>query len=150
MLAVVVDLLAAPQIADHLDSLLQHRQAQLDRRPAITEDVLVEGLTGTDAELEPTVEQHRAGRRRLGDDRRVDAHRRAGHGRADVQVGDGGDGPDHAPHERAVALLVEPRMEVVRDPHSVDAGLFGEPCLVDERRGWVLLTGQEVADLHGR
>ena len=58
-----------------------------------------------------------------------------------------GDGADHAPHERALALLVEPRMEVVGDPHPLETGLLA-PSAPGEQRPWpVLLRGQEVAEL---
>ena len=54
--------------------------------------------------------------------------------------------PDHAPHERALALRVVPRVEVVGDPQPLEAGLLGAAGLVDQLRGTELLAGQEVAD----
>ena len=35
--------------------------------------------------------------------------------------------PEHRPHERAVALRLDPRMEVVGDRHEVEPGLLGLP-----------------------
>ena len=56
---------------------------------------------------------------------------------------------DHRPHERALALLVVPRVEVVADPERVEAGGLGGHGLLDELLGRVLLAGEEVADAHG-
>ena len=55
----------------------------------------------------------------------------------------------HGPHERAVALLVDPGVVVVGDPDAVEAGGLGEPCLPDELLRSELLAGEEVADAHG-
>ena len=54
-------------------------------RPALPEDVLVEVLAGADAEEEPAGHQGCGGRRRLGDDRRVDPDRRAGDAGAELE-----------------------------------------------------------------
>jgi hypothetical protein len=54
------------------------------------------------------------------------ADRRARHARADLDpFGCLGDASDDAPHERTVALLVRPRMEVIRDGREVETGLLG-------------------------
>ena len=86
-------------------------------RPRVAEDVLVERLPGPDAEDEPAVELHGRGGGGLGEHRRVNADRRAGHRRGDGQVDRLGQRADHRPHERALALVVVPRVEVV-ETHS--------------------------------
>src|SRR3546814_3933239 len=71
----------------------------------ISEDVLVECLTGADAEDEPALEQQRGGGGGLSDDRRVDPN--DGTGDADAHLHplrDAGDPAEHRPHERAVPL----------------------------------------------
>jgi hypothetical protein len=61
-----------------------------------------------------------------------------------------GEGPDHGPDERALALRVVPGMKVVGDPQPLEPGTFGRTCLCDELLRAVLLAGQEVADArHG-
>ena len=77
MPAVVVGEVALPQLAHHLDGLLEHLQPDVLARPAVAEDVLVERLAGADAQGEPAVELHGGGRRGLGHDRRVHPHGRA-------------------------------------------------------------------------
>ena len=101
-------------------------------RPGVAEDVLVERLAGADAEDEPALVQHRAGGGGLGDDRRVDAHGRAGDRRGHRQPGHLAQRADHGPDERALALGVGPRMEVVGDPQGVEAGVLGELRLLDQ------------------
>ena len=86
-------------------------------RPAVAEDVLVQRLAAADAEAEAAGHHRRRRRRRLGHDRRVDAHRRAGDGGQPAHRARGlRDAAEHAPHERALALLVVPGVEVVGDP----------------------------------
>ena len=105
----VVDGLARPQLPDDLHRLLQHGQAHPRRRPAVAQDVLVEGLARPDAEEEPALEQQRRGGGGLGDDRGMDAHDGAGDADAHPQpLGGGGDPAEHRPHERAVALGASP------------------------------------------
>jgi hypothetical protein len=132
VVAVVADLLARPQSTHHLDRFLQHLQTLVRGGPAIAQHVLVQVLAGADTQLELAVQHDRRGGGSLGDDRRVDAHGgtrdRGGHG----QRRGGGDGTDDAPHERAVALLVEPRVEVVGDPDRSDAGVGRQLRLLHE------------------
>ena len=59
-----------------------------------------------------------------------------------------GERADHRPDERALALLVVPRVVVVGDPEPVDAGLLGERGLLEQFARGELLAGEEVADLH--
>ena len=85
---------ALPEEPDHRDGLLQHLEPLVPRRPAVAEDVLVQVLAGADAEEEAARHHRRRGRRRLGDDRRVDADRRAGDAGAEPQpLGRVGDAP---------------------------------------------------------
>ena len=103
-------------------------------------------LAGADAEEEAALEEQ--GRRccRMGDDRRVDAQDRAGHAGPDA---DGrrrlGHPAEDRPHERAVALLVDPRVEVVRDGQEVEARLLGQARMAHQVGRSVLLTGECVA-----
>ena len=43
---------ALPELADHLDGLLEHLESGFDRRPAMAQDVLVQSLSRTDPEDE--------------------------------------------------------------------------------------------------
>jgi hypothetical protein len=56
--------------------------------------------------------------------------------------------PPNAPHERAVALRLDPRVVVVADPESFEPRLLGHPGLLDQRPRPELLAGEEVPDLH--
>ena len=119
---------ALPELAHDLDRLLEHRDALVGRGPADAGDVLVQVLAGADAEEEAAGPHHRRARRRgLRDDRRVDADQRAGDARAEPEaLGRLRDAADHAPDERALALRVVPRVEVVGDQAEREAGLLGE------------------------
>src|SRR5205814_109589 len=85
----------------------------------------VEVLARADAEEKAAVEHHRGGRRGLSDDGRMDAEDRTGHARADLELRRRRDPADHRPDERALALPVDPRMEVVRELDVGEAGLLG-------------------------
>src|SRR5581483_4905999 len=86
-----------------------------------------------------------------GDYRRMDAHRGAGDRRRDRQRDGLGQRPDHRPHERALALLVVPGVEVIGDPQAFETRVLRKPGLTDQVPGSVLLAGQEEADAsHGR
>ena len=71
---------------------------------------------------------------------------RAGHRGRDRQRGRLGDGADDRPDERALALLVEPGVEVIGDPQGLEAGLLGELGLPDQFFRRVLFTRQEVSE----
>src|SRR5438477_2305023 len=60
---------SAEEEAQHLDRLFEHLAACRERRPAAADHVLVQVLTGADAEEEAPVEHHRRCRRGLRDDR---------------------------------------------------------------------------------
>src|SRR5205085_746139 len=59
------------------------------------------------------------------------------------------DPADHAPDERALALRVDPGVEVVRDEREAEADLFRAARVLDELAGRMLLGGERVAVLHG-
>ena len=99
-------------------------------RPRITEDVLVEVLAGANAELVPTSDPPRRRRRRMSDDRRMDAHRRARHRGRDPQLRRGRDRTDHTPHERTLALLIQPWVIVV-EIHADDGSRLARPAVPD-------------------
>src|SRR5215211_1885582 len=151
VLAVVALVAALPQQPDHAHRLLHHLQADIGRGPVISEYVLVEVLTAADAEPEAPLEHRRRSSRRLGDDRWVDADGGAGDAGAETHLlGGGGHAPDHRPHERALALLVDPGMVVVRDPGGAESYLLRPPGVADEIVGRVLFAGEHVAHLGHR
>ena len=71
----MADETAPPKFPHHIDCFREHLAANVGWRPALPEDVLVEILTGADAEKEAALEQGRSRRRRLGDDGRMDTNR---------------------------------------------------------------------------
>jgi hypothetical protein len=77
------------------------------------------------------------------------AHGGTGHagGQFDA-LGLRGDGAQHGPGERGVALDVEPWVVVVADLDEVEAGAFGQHGLADELLRSERLGGELVADLH--
>ena len=131
----VADLVAAVQQPDHLDGLLQHLQAHAGRRPRVAQDVLVERLAAADAQREPAVELD--GRRGRGLREIAGWIRTVGQVTAVVTGSDvaSRQRADHPPHERALALLVVPRVEVVGDPQPLEARLLGLPGLADSSCG---------------
>src|SRR5215211_3025151 len=158
VLAVVALVAALPQQPNHAHRLLHHLQSDIGGWPVISEYVLVEVLAAADAEPEASLEHRRRGGCRLGDDRRVDADGGAGDAGAEAHpLGGGGDPADHRPHERALALLVDPGVVVVRDPGGTESHLLRPPGVADEIVGRVLFAGEHVAhlghrgsSLHGR
>ena len=117
---------ALPQLADDLHGLLQHGEADVGRRPVVTEDVLVEVLAGAHAEEEASRHHRRRRGRGLGDHRGVDAHGGTGDAGAEAQpLGGVGDAADDAPYERALALGVGPRVIVVGHEGELEACVLG-------------------------
>ena len=124
---------AFPQLADHADRLLEHLEPFLVAGPPVAQDVLVQILARPHAEEEAAGHELRARRGRLRDDRRVQAHRRARDSRTqDQRVGRLRDCADRAPHEWALALGVQPRMEVIGDEREAEARLLGTTRIGDE------------------
>lgn len=136
------------QCADHRDRFLELLQPDVGLGPRVTEDVLVERLTAAHAEHEPAVQLHCGRRCRLRDHGGMDAVRGARDGGGDRQRGHLRQGADHRPHERALALFVVPRMEVIRDPQPLEPGRLGHCGLTHQLTGPELLTGQEVTEAH--
>ena len=152
VLALVLDHVAGEQLVDDLDALEQHRAPDADLRPDATNDVLVQGLAGTEPQVEATREHRPERRRRMGNDRRVIPKTRTGHRRPERQ---GGTGPERAherPGEGALALLRGPGVEVLADHEAgVEAGGLGLGAPVEQVRGVELFEHRRVADLcHGR
>ena len=61
-------------------------------------------------------------------------------GADDQLVGGLGDGTEHAPHERAVRMALDPRVEVVGDEREREAGLLGGAGVGHEVARAVLLA----------
>ena len=57
------------------------------------------------------------------------------------------DGADHVPNEGAVALSVNPGVEVVGDQRETEAGLLGRLREADEVVRQMLFAGERVAEL---
>ena len=94
--------------------------------------MLVEVLPRPEAEEEAVGEQRRGRRGSLRHDRRVHPDRWAGDGRADLERrGRVRHRSDHWPDERALALRLDPRMEVVRDRGERQSGGFRPPRVID-------------------
>jgi hypothetical protein len=102
------------------------------------------GVVSGRSKGEPPARRHRRHRgRRLGDDGGVVAPDRAREAGGQLQtLGGLGDGTEHRPRERAVLVLGQPGVDVVRDRHEVQAGLLGGDRLLDEGRGAVELAHQ--------
>jgi hypothetical protein len=150
VLAAVRLVAALPEQPHHLDRLLQHLEPLVGRRPLVAQDVLVEVLARAHAEEEPARHQTRARRGRVGHDRWMDADHRARDAGPEAQpLGRLRDRADHAPHERAVALRVDPRVVVVGDEREAEPRLLRRPSVGRELGRSVLLGGQGVAELHG-
>jgi hypothetical protein len=78
----------------------------------------------------------------------MDPEGRARHAGADAKVLRRlGDAAQHRPYEGALALVVRPGMEVIRDESEPKAAGLGGRRIADEVAGTVLLTGERVADL---
>jgi hypothetical protein len=57
------------------------------------------------------------------------------------------DRADHAPYERALALLIDPGMEVIGDQREVEAALLRPLREANEIVGRMLFTRERVTDL---
>ena len=111
--------------------------------------MLVQVLAGADAEEEPAGQHRRRRRGRLGDDRRMDPDGRArdaGADDADVSVACAIAAED-GPHERALALAIDPWMEVVRDQREREPRLLGRCRVLDEIERRMLLARERVPEL---
>jgi hypothetical protein len=95
---------------DDIDRLAEAFPPLDAARPTRSDDVPVEALSGAEAERERGSAQEAVGRRALGDDRWMIAHKRACDGchKADP-AGRMGDGAEHGPGQRGVPLFFKPR-----------------------------------------
>ena len=113
--------------------------------------MLVQVLAGTEAEREPAG-QHRAdGRRGLSDDRRMRSDQRAGDAGGELEsLRRLRDPAEHTPDERALALGVDPGVEVVGDHREGEAQLLRPRGVANEVERCVLLGREPIAELrHG-
>ena len=83
----------------------------------------------------------------LRDDRGMHPERRAGDGGGDRQRRHLGQRAQNAPDERALALFVGPRVEMVGHPQCVKTGFLGSSGLSDQVVRIELLTAEEVTDM---
>jgi hypothetical protein len=91
--------------------------------------MLVEVLAGTQAERESVIAHQPDGGRHLRDDCRMVTNRRAGdHGHELHPTRLTRHGAKHAPSEGALALLFEPRMEVIGDDGEIETGALALRC----------------------
>ena len=138
--------LAGEQFADDLNGLAQHVVAPRDRRPALTDDVLVEVLAAAQPEGEPPVGEDLQRRRLLRDDRRVIADRRAGDVREQFDPVSGvRHGTEHRPRVGRMALGGQPRRVVVAAHLEVEARAFRRNGIADKLFWSALFCHQGVA-----
>ena len=147
ILAAVVGQGPVQQAADDVVGLGQPLVPLAETGPAFADDMLVEPFAGAEPENEAVAAQHRQCRGGLRDDRRMIAHDRAGDGRHQPDMaGRLGGGAEHGPGERRMALLVEPREEMVGNRREIEPGLFGAHRVAHQRGRPVFLGHQLVAD----
>ena len=147
----MADEAAAPELPHYVNCFLEHLAANICRRPALPDDVLVEILTGADAEKEAALEQARSRRRRLGDDGRMDTDRWTRNARPNSKLACAGcNRPEYRPDKRALALRVNPGVKVIGDQSKRKPGLFSSDRVSDQVRRTVLFARERVTDLHQR
>jgi hypothetical protein len=120
------DAVSLPQLPDDLNRLFEHFEPDICRGPAIAEHMLVERLPAAHAPGEPTLEEtgSRSGGMRI--DGRVDADGGAGDPDPYLEpLRSGGQCPEDRPDERAVPLLADPGVEMIRDRNEVEPRLLG-------------------------
>ena len=148
VLAVVALVAALPEQSDNFDRLFEHLEPHVPGRPAVAEDVLVQVLARADAEEEAPRHHGRGRRGRLGDDRRMRADERTGDSCPDPErLGRLRDPAEDGPDERALALAIDPGMEVVGSERELEASLLRRPGVADEVVGRMLLRRERVAEL---
>src|SRR6185312_2542658 len=89
---------------------------------------------------EEPLRQRGCGRGGLRDNRGMNAEGGTGDRRRHLQSGAGSDGAERSPHERAFALALHPWMELVTDPHALEAGPLGLLRRLDNFRRAELLA----------
>ena len=139
----------APKLPHYVNCLLQHPATNFRRRPPLSQDVLVQVLTRSDAKKEAALEEGRSRRGRLGHDCRMNANSWTGNARTDSKLACAScDRPEHRPDKRALALRVNPRVEVIGDQSKWEPGLFGSTRVSDQIGRTVLFARKCVTDLH--
>src|SRR5258706_5315198 len=130
--AAIGDVLARPERANELDGLAQAVLALHVAGPLPGGGVVIEGLAGTDREVRAAGGEHGDGGRGLRDNRGMVAQHRGRHAGAHA---DGayacGDGAEPGPGEAALPGLA-PRMEMVADVNTLEAGLLGSNCALEQ------------------
>src|SRR5687767_12039907 len=101
-------------------------------RPAITDDMFVQPLTGTERQGEASF-AHDANRRcRLRNDGRVISNDGTGEpGRDAYALGSFCNRTEHTPGKRRVAVGFEPRQVMIGQPDEIEAGLLCQPGIAD-------------------
>src|SRR5581483_10981264 len=146
---VIALLPALPEQAQYFAGFCEHLLTHVGGGAALAGGVFGGGFTRAHAKPETAPHHRRRGRRRLRNDRRMNAHRRAGHTRAKAQPFSRlRDCADHTPHERALALPVRPRVIVIRNHGEGKTDFFGTPRILNEFSRAVFLAAKFVADFH--
>lgn len=109
--------------------------------------MLVEILTGAEPQAEPTVGHHGHRRGGLGHHSRVITDGGTGHRRHEADALRAvGHRPEDAPREGAVALRLEPGVEVIGHDGEVEPRLLGQLRLADEIVRGSLLGHERVTE----
>ena len=125
--------IASPELAHEGDRFLEHVETLVRGRPLRAGHMLIQVLSGPDAQEKTAGHQAGGSRSCVRDDRRMHTDERAGHARAEAELGsDAGDARDHRPDESAVSLIVRPRMDVVGDQAEAQSRLLGELRVADQ------------------
>src|SRR5215510_9103418 len=140
---------ALPQEPDDVNGLGQARLTHVRLRPSLADDVLVQVFPGAHAQEETSRHHGRGGGGSLRDNGGMHPHRRAGHRRPEPEpCGGEPDRADHAPHERALPLSIDPRVEMIGDHGEAESVLLrhaGEPHQLVRA---VLFARELVTNLH--
>src|SRR5262249_10399651 len=108
---------------------------------------LVHGLARPNAEEDAAGVQALERAEGLGDDRRRVSHRRREHARAEARpIGPLPEGAEPGQGGRAVAAVVPPGLEVIRDAYELEPCLLGEPRVVEQLAWPELLRRGLVAE----
>lgn len=118
----MVEHVSSPKLANDVDRFRHHCLTNVHWWPAMANDVLVQVLATSHAQIEAPRHQRSRSSRCLGDDRRMDSHGRTGHAGANPElVRRRGNCPKNSPYERAFALGVDPGMVMVGDRTEFEA-----------------------------
>ena len=107
--------------------------ADVGLRPSRADDVLVEVFPRPDPEEETARHEGGGGGGGLGHHGRMNAKAGTRHGRSQPEPARGvRDSSDHAPHEWALALPVDPGVIVIRDEREREPALLRSLCVLDQ------------------